>query len=49
MPKEERSRFMIKTRPYMLCDGHLHKLGHDGMLKQWLTPIETFKVLEEFH
>ncbi len=40
---------MIKTRPYTLCDGHLPKLGPNGMLRQCLTPIETSKVLEEFH
>ncbi len=40
---------MIKVSPYTLCDGHLHKLGPNGVLKQCLTPIETFKVLEEFH
>ncbi len=33
MPKEERSRLVIKARPYTLCDGHLHKLGSDGMLR----------------
>ncbi len=40
---------MIKVNPYTLCDGHLHKLGPNGVLRQCLTPIETFKVLEEFH
>jgi hypothetical protein len=40
---------VIKARSYTLCDGHLHKLGHDGVLRQCLTPIEAFKVLEEFH
>ncbi len=40
---------MIKTRPYTLYDGHLYKLGPNGVLKQCLTPIEAFKVLEEFH
>jgi hypothetical protein len=49
MPKEEQSQLMIKARPYTLCDDHLHKLGLDGVLKQCLTPIETSKVLEEFH
>jgi hypothetical protein len=32
----------------MLYDGHLHKLGLDGMLKQCVTPIEASKILEEF-
>jgi hypothetical protein len=49
MQKEDYSQLVIKARPYILCDGHLHKLGLDGVLKQCLTPIETFKVLEEFH
>jgi len=40
---------VIKVRPYTLCDGHLHKLGPNGMLKQCLTSIETSKVLEKFH
>jgi hypothetical protein len=31
-----------------LYDGHLYKLGLDGVLRQCLTPIETFKILEEF-
>jgi hypothetical protein len=38
---------VIKARPYTLYHGHLHKLGHDGVLKQCLTPIEAFKVLED--
>jgi hypothetical protein len=49
MPKEEQSWLVIIARPYTLCDGHLHKLGPDGMSRKCLTPIETFKVLEEFH
>jgi hypothetical protein len=49
MPKEEQNQLVIKARPYTLCDGHLHKLKLDGMLRQCLTPIEAFKVLEEFH
>ncbi len=49
MPKDKRSQLVIKTRPYTLCDGHLPKLGPNGMLRQCLTPIETSKVLEEFH
>jgi hypothetical protein len=49
MPKEEQNRLMIKVRPYTLCDGHLHKLGLNGVLRQCLTPIEAFNVLEEFH
>ncbi len=40
---------MIKTRPYALYDGHLYKLGPNGVLRQCLTPIEAFNVLEEFH
>jgi hypothetical protein len=40
---------VIKARPYTLCDGHLNSLGLDGVLRQCLTPIETSKVLEEFH
>jgi hypothetical protein len=40
---------VIKARPYTLYDGHLHKLGLDGMMKHCLTPIEASKVLEEFH
>jgi len=32
-----------------LYDGHLYKVGPDGVLRQFLTPIETFKILEEFH
>ncbi len=40
---------MIKARPYTLYDGHLHKLGLDGVLRHYLTPIEASKVLEEFH
>ncbi len=40
---------MIKVRPYTLCDGHLHKLGPNGVLKQCLTPMEASKLLEEFH
>jgi hypothetical protein len=34
MPKEEQSQLVIKARPYTLCDGHLHKLGLDGVLRQ---------------
>jgi hypothetical protein len=49
MLKEEQSQFVIKARPYTLYDDHLHKLGPDGVLRQCLTPIETFKVLKEFH
>jgi hypothetical protein len=49
MPKKERSQLVIKARPYILCDGHLHKLGPNGVLKQCLTPIEASKVLEKFH
>jgi hypothetical protein len=49
MPKEERSRLVIKARPYILCDGHLHKLGPDVVLKQCLAPIKASKILEEFH
>jgi hypothetical protein len=49
MPIKEHSRLVIKARPYTLCDGHLHKLGPDEVLRQCLTPIEAFKVLEEFH
>jgi hypothetical protein len=49
MPKEEQNQWVIKARPYTLYDGHLHKLGLDGMLKQCLTPIEAFKVLENFN
>jgi len=49
MPKEEQNRLVIKARPYTLCDGHLHKLRPNGMLKQCLTPIETSKFLEKFH
>jgi hypothetical protein len=33
MPKEEQSQWVIKTRPYTLYDGHLHKLGLDGVLR----------------
>jgi hypothetical protein len=33
----------------MLYDGHLHKLGLDGILRQCLTPNEASKVLEWFH
>jgi len=49
MPKEEQSRLVIKTRSYTLCDGHLHKLRPNGMLRQCLTPIEASKVLEDIH
>jgi hypothetical protein len=49
MPKEKPSQWVIKARPYTLYDGHLHKLRPDGVLKQCLTPIEAFKVLEKFH
>jgi hypothetical protein len=49
MPKEEQSRWVTKTKPYTSYDGHLHKPGPDGVMRQCLTPIETFKVLEEFH
>jgi hypothetical protein len=49
MPKEEQSQLVIKGRSYTLCDGHLHKLGSDGVLRQCLTPIEVYKVLEEIH
>ncbi len=40
---------MIKARPYTLYDGHLHKLGPNGILRQCLRPNEAFKVLEKFH
>ncbi len=37
MPKEERSLWVIKARPYTLYDAHLHKLGLDGILKQYFN------------
>jgi hypothetical protein len=40
---------VIKARPYTLYDGHLHKLGPNGILRQCLKPNEASKVLEEFH
>jgi hypothetical protein len=40
---------VIKIKPYTLYDGHLYKLGPNGVLRQCLTPIEASKVLEEFH
>jgi hypothetical protein len=48
MPKEKRSQWVTKTKPYTY-DGHLHKLRPNGILRQFVTPIEAFKVLEEFH
>jgi hypothetical protein len=39
MPKEKQNRLVIKARSYTSCDGHLHKLRPDGMLRQCLTPI----------
>jgi hypothetical protein len=44
--EKEQNQLVIKARPNTLCDGHLHKLGPDGMLRQCLTPIEASKVLE---
>jgi hypothetical protein len=40
---------VIKVKPYTLSDGHLHKLGSDGVLRHCLTPIEAFKILKIFH
>jgi hypothetical protein len=48
-PKNNRYALVIKARPYTLCDGHLHKLRPDGVLRQCLTSIETSKNLEGFH
>ncbi len=33
MPKEEWSSLVIKASPYTLCDGHLHRLGPNGVLR----------------
>jgi len=32
VPKEEKSRIIIKARPYTLYDGQLYKLKLDGVL-----------------
>ncbi len=49
VPKEEKSRIIIKARPYTLYDGQLYKLKLDGVLWQCLSLEKAFKILEDFH
>jgi hypothetical protein len=49
VPKEERSQFVIKAKPYTLYDEQLYKLRPNEVLQHCLFPGEVFKELEEFH
>jgi hypothetical protein len=47
--KKEISRIVIRVLPYTLYNGHLYKLGLDGVLQQCLFLENAFIILEDFH
>ncbi len=49
IPKEERSKIVIKSKPYTLYNEKLHKLGPNNILHQCLSLIKGVRVLVDFH
>jgi len=49
IPKEERSHIIVKSRPYILYNKVLYKLGLDSVLWQCLSPTKAAKILVELH
>jgi hypothetical protein len=48
IPKEK-SHIIVKTRPYILYDKILYKLGPDSVLWQCLSFTKAIKILVELH
>jgi len=49
IPKEKRSKIVIKSKPYILYNEKLHKLGPNNILHQCLSLLEGVRVLVDFH
>ena len=49
LSKEEQRKLILKSLPYTLVQGVLHKRGHDLVVRRVLDPVQAEVVMKEMH